>query len=58
MTATFLRSAWVPSIDVSRHGNVAAKSAYREIDTDSSGPSTGQFNTEVWQHAEEQGTGY
>ena len=33
-------------------------SAYRVTDTDSSGPTSGQFDTGVWQHAKEKGTGY
>lgn len=58
MTTTVLRSTGAPSIDVHRHGNGAAMSAYCERRKDSSGPISGQFDTAVWQHAEDQETGY
>jgi len=58
VTTTVLRSTGTPSIDVDRHGNGAAMSAYCERRKDSSGPISGQFDTVVWQHAEDQETGY
>jgi len=56
VTTTFLRSNGAPSIDVDRHGNGAAMSAYWERRKDNSGPISGQFDTTVWQHAEDQET--
>jgi hypothetical protein len=58
VVTTVLRSTGAPSIDVDRHGNGATMSAYCERRKDSSGPISGQFDTAVWQHAEDQETGY
>lgn len=58
MTTTVLRSTGAPSIDVDRHGNGAAMSAYCERRKENSGPISGQFDTAVWQHTEDRETGY
>jgi hypothetical protein len=58
VTTTILRSTGASSIDVDRHGNGAAMSAYCQRRKDSSGPISGQFDTAIWQHAKDQETEY